>query len=210
MSAGNATDWPRCPGIPGQAPRCITRTRDGQRCSRCQVQLDVRGHTFVEPDLEELTAAGQLPGDAAWRRCRQCGACRWEHSLWGDAVQEGPAPAPSDPLSDPHAYVGAGARPTAQAAAEGVLVRSGTQRHRVLAALERTGDRGATDDELGGLTALALNSVRPRRLELVEAGYVMDSGDTRPSAQGNAAVVWLPTLEGLAALEGAGQQEART
>lgn len=193
--AGNATDWPRCPGTDDRP--CVTRVRDGGRCSRCTTKLAVRGHAFDPVPADEL----EVPPVPEWWPCR-CGAKAWEHKLWGDA-QDVPAEAASDPLSDPHAYVGRDARPTSQAAAEGVLLRSGTQRHHLLRCLVQAGDRGATDDDLGALSRLDLNSVRPRRLELVEAGYVTDSGDTRPSARGNPAVVWLPTLQGLDALEAA-------
>lgn len=195
--AGNATDWPRCPGTDDRP--CVTRTRDGARCSRCTTKLAVRGHAYTPAPVEELSTGALAP---EWWPCASCRARRWEHKLWGDG-QEGPPAAASDPLTAPHAYTGAEARPTSQAAAEGVLVRSGTQRHHLLRNLALRGDAGATDDELAGLARLDLNSVRPRRLELVEAGYVMDSGDTRDSARGNPAVVWLPTLEGLAALEAA-------
>jgi predicted ArsR family transcriptional regulator len=78
--------------------------------------------------------------------------------------------------------------------------RSGTQRWRVLAALVRYGDW--TDDDLCDLLNLHGNAVRPRRGELVAAGFVEDSGVRRPSAMGNPAVVWTATKAGREALHG--------
>lgn len=47
---------------------------------------------------------------------------------------------------------------------------------------------------------MPLNTVRPRRLELVEQVYVMDSGDTAATASGAQAVLWLATLEAVQAV----------
>lgn len=110
---------------------------------------------------------------------------------------------PPAALTEGHAYVSSNARPTSTAAANGVTLRGGTQRQRVLAALADSADdgMGLTDEEGQQLTGLHPNSYTARRLELVTAGYVEDTGDTRPTTHGARAVVWLPTLEGLAALE---------
>lgn len=78
--------------------------------------------------------------------------------------------------------------------------RSGTQRARVLAALVRYG--GMTDDDIGTLLNLSGNAVRPRRGELVAAGFVKDSGDRMPSDMGNPAVVWVATERGEDAIHG--------
>lgn len=69
--------------------------------------------------------------------------------------------------------------------------KSGTQRARVLDWLLVCNGRGATDDELADALAMSPNSVRPRRVELVEGGWVEDSREVRPSAYGNAAIVWI-------------------
>lgn len=76
--------------------------------------------------------------------------------------------------------------------------RSGTQRGRVLAAIVARG--GLTDDEIGRVVRLPGNAVRPRRGELVQGGFVADSGHRRPSVQGNPAVVWEATPKGIAAV----------
>lgn len=53
------------------------------------------------------------------------------------------------------------------------------------------GTAGCTDEE-GGL-ALAINpsTYRPRRIELVERGAVIDSSTTRRTSSGRQAVVWI-------------------
>lgn len=49
---------------------------------------------------------------------------------------------------------------------------------------------GLTDEEGIALTNLSPSSYRPRRVELVEAGLVVDSGLTRPSLSGRQMTVW--------------------
>lgn len=111
------------------------------------------------------------------------------------------AKARADAAYAPHSYVANGAKPTAVAAAVRAAPGSGTQRGRVLRCIVDAGEEGATDEQIMDRLGMPLNTVRPRRLELVEQGYVFDSGDTRPTAAGNAAIVWVPTLDGLLAVE---------
>lgn len=92
---------------------------------------------------------------------------------------------------DPHVYLPAEARPTQVAAAAAVLPRTGTQRARVLAEIKRSGRGGLTDEEIGARLDLGGNSVRPRRLKLVESGLVVDSGDRRPTPGGGPAIIWV-------------------
>ncbi len=90
---------------------------------------------------------------------------------------------------------------TELAAAQRTLPKLGSQRRTVLEAIRRGGvvldddkirvgyrQTGATDREVALMTGLAENSVRPRRLELVEAGWVRDSGRRR-----NGMTVWETT-----------------
>lgn len=58
---------------------------------------------------------------------------------------------------------------TSRAAARAITTRSGSQRHRILIAL---GQRPRADHELQRDVGVVGSSERPRRLELVEAGYV--------------------------------------
>lgn len=75
--------------------------------------------------------------------------------------------------------VGAGHPDTSRAAARGITPRTGTQRRRVLDHIARCGTEGATDAELQEALGLNGNSERPRRIELVEAGLIVDSGRRR-------------------------------
>lgn len=77
---------------------------------------------------------------------------------------------------------------TSRHTAIGNYPRSGTQRARVLM-LIAAGPH--TDNELVDLTGLSPSSVRPRRVELVDAGLVVDSGERRRGC-----VVWRTTEAG--------------
>ncbi|MEV4604826.1 hypothetical protein AB0K15_46685 [Amycolatopsis sp. NPDC049253] len=85
---------------------------------------------------------------------------------------------------------------TSARAARNVEPRTGNQRGRILAFLVEHGD-GGTDFELGVVLGILPNSVRPRRGELVDAGYLVDSGTTRRH-RGSDWTVWVPTDEGRA------------
>ena len=80
--------------------------------------------------------------------------------------------------------------------------RSGTQRARVLLAIHNFGyvDRngvgtGLNDDEIANASKLMGNSVRPRRGELHQGGFIEDAG-RRSSMLGNGSVVWSLTEKG--------------
>lgn len=68
---------------------------------------------------------------------------------------------------------------TSIAAAISVMPRTGTQRRKVLDHIDRCGYEGATDAELQAALDLSGNSERPRRIELVDAGLIVDSGRRR-------------------------------
>lgn len=85
---------------------------------------------------------------------------------------------------------------TSKEAAVAVFPRSGTQRHRVLQALAMS-TFGLTDEDIEDITGLDYNSSGPRRRELVNAGWVKDSGEVRKSGKGVNQVVWKITTEGL-------------
>lgn len=80
---------------------------------------------------------------------------------------------------------------TSAAAAAAIEPRAQTLKSRVLSALRAAGSRGLTDDEIAEKTGLGPNTARPRRVELVTAGLVSDSGRTRTAAGGGAATVWV-------------------
>lgn len=89
------------------------------------------------------------------------------------------------------------AEATSRAAAQAIVVRSGTQRHAVLLKLAQIyGGTGATDLELQSATGLNPSSLRPRRGELVDGGYVRASEITRKDGKGDEWRVWELTEKG--------------
>jgi hypothetical protein len=77
---------------------------------------------------------------------------------------------------------------TSEAAARAIAVKSGSQRHKVLDALYRFGDQ--TDEELQIRLQLDQNSERPRRGELVDAGFVTPTNLQRLNRKGLQCRVW--------------------
>lgn len=69
----------------------------------------------------------------------------------------------------------------------------GTQRDRILKYVIACLDYGATDDEISADLCIPANSVRPRRVELVEGGWIHDSGKLRKNGFGNSCIVWVRT-----------------
>ncbi len=62
----------------------------------------------------------------------------------------------------------------------------------VLAAIYNAGSRGKTDDELAHeFPDEHAGSLSKRRLDLVRAGLIYDSGRTRPTSRGVEAIVWV-------------------
>jgi hypothetical protein len=95
------------------------------------------------------------------------------------------------PVSVPEVKLSHEPRDTSVLAAWRAWPRSGTQRERVLRWVIDRGDHGATDDEIQDALRLSGNSERPRRLELVERGWLVDSGRRRPSYSHGPAIVWV-------------------
>lgn len=81
---------------------------------------------------------------------------------------------------------------TSRAAAVAAEPSAGSQRARVLDAL-RAHPAGLTDHELQERLGLNPSTQRPRRIELVRAGLVVDSGEERETPSGRRAVVWVAT-----------------
>ncbi len=52
---------------------------------------------------------------------------------------------------------------------------------------------GLTDEEGSDLTGIRMSGYGPRRLELVRAGKLVDSGERRPTKSGLSAIVWRST-----------------
>lgn len=91
--------------------------------------------------------------------------------------------------------------------------RKGTYQARVLGMLRQMGSHGATDEQLQRRLAMNANTQRPRRVELVEAGLVVDSQRVRNTSFGRPAVVWVAVMgqpkETKEAKEGKGREVTR-
>ncbi len=79
--------------------------------------------------------------------------------------------------------------PTSEAAAERAAPHAGTERRKVFNALSDH-PHGLTDEQIQSLLAMNANTERPRRIELVAMGKVIDSHETRLTRSGRKAVVW--------------------
>ncbi len=81
---------------------------------------------------------------------------------------------------------------TEREAAEAIAPRVGIWRWRVLQAIAASRD-GLTDWEIHKQTGGLLYTVAPRRVELLEAGLIEDSGRRRRIPTGRRAIVWVVT-----------------
>jgi len=79
---------------------------------------------------------------------------------------------------------------TSESSAGGIASVSGAKRRAVYQAIVASGDDGMTDEEMQDATGMAPNTQRPRRVELVRDGSVIDSGIRRNTKSGRKAVVW--------------------
>lgn len=79
---------------------------------------------------------------------------------------------------------------TSISAGESIEPKAGTLRAIVLGFLRGRGDLGATDEEMQDGAGIGASTQRPRRVELVERGLVVDSEGKRPTRSGRQAVVW--------------------
>lgn len=85
------------------------------------------------------------------------------------------------------------ARDTERKAAREIAPRTGTSRAKVLFSIDALPQ---TDDELQRRLSMNPNTQRPRRVELVEGGYIEDSGERRKTASNSDAIVWQVTASG--------------
>lgn len=80
---------------------------------------------------------------------------------------------------------------TSMAAAEAIRPSAATLRMKVLGFIVARGGDGATDEEVQAALRLEGSTQRSRRVELVDAGLVKDSGATRATRKGRRAAVWI-------------------
>lgn len=81
--------------------------------------------------------------------------------------------------------------PTSQAAAALIEPTAGTLRAQVLAYLRECGNAGATDEEIQSALTMNPSTQRPRRIELEKLGLVLRTAQTRKTASGRDAVVFI-------------------
>jgi hypothetical protein len=79
---------------------------------------------------------------------------------------------------------------TAKAAAKRIKQKSGTKRMLVLTLLKAVYPDGLTDQEMQDNLKMRNQTQNPRRLELLEMGWIEDSGGTRHTEAGLDAIVW--------------------
>lgn len=79
--------------------------------------------------------------------------------------------------------------PTSKAAAEAIKPRIGPMHRQILGFIRAWGP--ATDEQMQHYIDMPANTQRPRRRELQLAGLIEDSGKTRQTKSGRAAVVWV-------------------
>lgn len=80
---------------------------------------------------------------------------------------------------------------TSHAAAERIEPAADTLRAEVYSWIVRNGLYGSTDEETAEALSMAGNTQRPRRVELMDGGHVVDSGRRRKTRSGRNAVVWI-------------------
>lgn len=78
---------------------------------------------------------------------------------------------------------------TSRAAAKAIEPKLSRLERQVAALLERT-PPGLTDNQMQSGLAMNGNTQRPRRIRLVELGYVKDTGERRATGSGRPATVW--------------------
>jgi len=80
---------------------------------------------------------------------------------------------------------------TSKAAAEMAMPSALRDRERVLNFIKARGIEGSTDEELQFALLMQGSTQRPRRVELVKLGLVIDSGSTRKTISNRSATVWV-------------------
>ena len=86
-----------------------------------------------------------------------------------------------------------GAGDTERNAASKVNMAPGSDMRLCVDTFIAAGREGLTDFELAELTKQDKNSIAPRRVNLMQAGWVVDSKVRRPSPKGNPSKVWVLT-----------------
>lgn len=99
----------------------------------------------------------------------------------------------SDPRENTEGRAHTDGHVTERAAATRVIPRTGTQRMLVLTAIETRDPNGITDEEISVWPGISDTAHRTRRKELVDGGWVMDSGRTGRTESGSDSILWILT-----------------
>lgn len=129
--------------------------------------------TTTVPPLTCLTCGNtrQYTG-VGWVKCQNC--------------------APRGPIErTPGTLTGRNDNAVQRGGAQAALPKAGTNRRRVLDALETAGPNGMTFDELGSHLDMNYSHLGPRVRELKRDGFVIDAGTVRPGASGADQTVWM-------------------
>lgn len=119
---------------------------------------------------------------AIWSDCTRCGWAYQAHQQLS--------------LSDPegnHPGFAPKGRATSSAAALRVAPRSGTQRRKILDYV--VAHEPCTDEAIQEALGLSGNTERPRRVELVEGGWLTEYGQLGKTGSGAKAILWALTSE---------------
>ena len=102
-------------------------------------------------------------------------------------------------IDEPHTITGNAHPDTSHVAAAKIHLHSGTARRRVLETVAANRN-GLTDEQIQALLVMPANTQRPRRIELVRAGYLRDSTRRNRTLSGTWSIVWEITDDGRRAL----------
>jgi hypothetical protein len=97
-------------------------------------------------------------------------------------------------LEAPTAYVSPSHPQTSQNAVKKARAASGSRRKLVFDLIKRHREMGLCDHEIIDLTGLSPNTARPTRVTLMKDGFVVNSGRTRKTPEGNDAIVWIADM----------------
>lgn len=133
----------------------------------------------------------------AWQGCTRgntMGTHCIEHwySAQGKKCPDMPAPRATMTMTRPaldRNTVAVGSRQTSWLAAERAFPKSGTQRARIWELIKE--HAGLTADQVNELTGISPNSINPAVNSLAKDGWLLDSGERRPTRSGCDAIVWV-------------------
>ncbi len=122
----------------------------------------------------------------------QCvGGLATEFTIIDSAIRQALGAALLDAVGDRPGLTASDAPETSRAAARGITIKTGTQRGRILLAIHN--HAGLTDYEIHDVTDIKPDTLRPRRVELVDAGLVLPATDRKRQHGGQDWTIWTCT-----------------